>query len=105
MKRRKKNIFTKVLIAIILTIFFSIIGSYLYITYQDIEINNELVKLRREGKSYSKIAKIMDEKYGYKLPFSPDKETVKTYINRHYVLLNRLRSQKSIQKYLSKYLD
>ena len=41
MKRRKKNIFTKVLIAIILTIFFSIIGSYLYITYQDIEINNE----------------------------------------------------------------
>lgn len=81
------------------------LGSDPEVNKWDIEINNELVKLRREGKSYLKIAKIMDEKYGYELPFSPDRKTVKTYINRHLALLNKLRSEKSIQKYLSKYLD
>ena len=41
MKRKTQNIITKLLLTVIIIIFLSIIGFYLYITYQDIEINNE----------------------------------------------------------------
>ena len=41
LKRKTQNIITKLLLTVIIIIFLSIIGFYLYITYQDIEINNE----------------------------------------------------------------